>query len=273
MQLTLFKTLRSIWASAKSLFTDLKDIKGPEPVAPSLPTEPTEAQPPTEIKYMTIITLDELQKVYPKATQENLEDLSRTCQRYEITTPRRFQYFMAQAYSETQGFTKFVEDLFYTTPLRIAQVWPSRFWALDAKGMRIGSGTLDAREYVRNPEKLANEVYANRMGNGDRASGDGYKFRGRGAGHLTGQSNYYLCSKALFLDERLIEDPDQVAGEHAFLTFGWFWAERGLNALADRDEFTNVTQRINGASGARLTAVVQERLPNLSKMKRAFPTL
>lgn len=215
-----------------------------------------------------IITLEQLKAVYPAATEAQLKDLDAVCRKYNITTPRRFQYFMAQAYSETQGFTSFVENLFYTTPSRLVAVWPSRFYF----GTPV-AGKLNAEEYVRNPQKLANAVYSNRMGNGAPESNDGWNFIGRGAGHLTGKDNYSRASTALTGTDVLVQNPDLVASDYMFSSFGWFWDVNKLNPLADADEFTRCTAVINGASGKRLTEVVQERLPNLRRMKQAFPTI
>jgi len=195
-----------------------------------------------------------------------LDALNETIARFEINTQRRVRYFMAQSYSETAGYKKWTEDLYYTSPDRIATVWPTRF---TYNG--IGRGPLDASGYIRNPQKLANEVYSDRMGNGNAASGDGWKYRGRGGGHLTGKDNYTKYSMTLYGDYRLVIDPDRVAEYmDGCLTFGAYWLNNGLNELADNDEFTLVTKRINGSSGKTLERVVQERLPNLRKANRVF---
>src|SRR5262249_8858281 len=97
---------------------------------------------------------------------------------FGVNTPKRIAHFLSQIGHESGGFRIKVEDLSYTAA-RLMQVWPSRFPNMDI-----------ARQYERNPEKLGNFVYANRMGNGDAASGDGYRFRGRGLLQLTGRSMY-----------------------------------------------------------------------------------
>ncbi len=203
--------------------------------------------------------------IVPKE-DELIRALNETMERFSINTQRRVRYFMAQSYSETMGFKKWVEDLYYSTPSRLVAVWPGRF---NHEGK--GNGPLNAADYIRNPQKLANEVYANRMGNGSPASGDGWKYRGRGAGHLTGKDNYTKYSLELYGDHRLVIDPDKVAEyRDGCLTFGAFWQKNGLNELADTDDFTIVTRRINGAIGATLTRVVNERLPNLRKANHSF---
>lgn len=176
------------------------------------------------------------------------EAINLTCDRCSINTKRRLRYFMAQTSFETLGFTRFKENLMYTTGDRIAAVWPSRFFFI-RNGVKKGRGELDAALYVRNPEKLANEVYANRMGNGDADSGDGWRYIGRGPLHLTGAANYKAASNSIHKDFRYLDDPDQVEGfTEGFATAGWFWQINDLNELADRDEYTHVTKIINGST-------------------------
>ncbi|AXY86130.1 putative lysis protein [Escherichia phage vB_EcoM_IME392] len=211
------------------------------------------------------VTLDQLKKFLPTTSTEVLEKLlpaiNTTIERYGINTNRRLRYFMAQTAFETRDYTKFVESLYYTSASRLVAVWPSRFT------LRGEPGKLNANAYIRDPEKLANQVYANRMGNGTPASGDGYKYIGRGAMHLTGKANYREASLSIFGDDRLVEDPELVETdfETIMLTAGWFWDKNKLNQLADQDAFTKVTQKINGSA-----ATVPDRLPVL---RRANQTL
>lgn len=202
-----------------------------------------------------------------KEVDSLVDALNETLDRFEINTQRRVRYFMAQSAFETARYMKWVESLYYTTADRIASMWPSRFKSANG----VGRGPLQAEKYVRNQELLANEVYANRMGNGGPETGDGFKFRGRGAGHLTGKYNYTTYSKLLYGDERFVEHPELVSEyRDGCLTFGAFWKQNGLNELADTDDFTIVTRRINGASGATLKRVVQERLPYLRQANQIF---
>lgn len=178
-----------------------------------------------------------------------------------LNTQRRLRYFVAQAFHETQQFTYWVENMNYTTAERLPLVWPSRF-TLDP----LDKSKAYAPDYLRNPAKLANLVYASREGNGDVASGDGYRYRGRGAFHLTFFNNYSACSQKLFGDQRLITKPELVEDiATGIKTAGWFWAANGLNALADADEFTKVTQRISGS-----VATVKTRLDVLSAVQKIF---
>ena len=215
---------------------------------------------------MFTVTVEQM-TAFGKGQQSLVDAINETAQRFSINiTPRRMRYFLAQGYSETGGFNSWIESLYYSTPDRIASVWPTRFHS-----GAIGKGPLNAADYIKNPEKLANEVYANRMGNGSPESGDGFKYIGRGMGHITGKDAYRRYSQKLFNDDRLVVDPSPVAEYRlGCLTFGLFWDENGFNELADKDQFTEMTRRLNGASGDRLKAVVNERLPNLNKANRIF---
>lgn len=203
------------------------------------------------------------------ADRSLIDSINETLERFDISAnPRRVRYFMAQCAYETSSFRKMSEDLFYTSAQRIATVWPTRFHDPDTN---TGKGPLDARQYIRNPQKLANEVYANRFGNRGPESGDGYRYRGRGPFHLTFTDNYLQASHYLHRDDRLYQNPELVEDFlEGFLTAGWFWTTRSCNELADADRFTEVTGRINGASGSNLTRVVNERLPMLRRANHSF---
>lgn len=174
---------------------------------------------------------------------------------------RRICYFMAQSYYETQGYTKWSENLIYTTPQRLCDVWPSRFTMNpDNKALAY------APQYINNAQKLSNCVYANRFGNGNEASGDGWKYRGRGGFHLTFKSNYAAYSKATYGDDRIVQNPDLVAlPADAMMSAGFFWTNNSLSALADSDSFTLMTDKINGS-----TDTVPLRLPVLTAANSAF---
>ena len=155
----------------------------------------------------------------------------------EATTPKRIAAFMGQVSVEAgPGLKDVAENLYYTHPERILAVWPPRF-----------AGLADAIKYVGAPEKLANRVYSNRLGNGDEASGDGWRFRGGGLLQLTGRGEYsgWALARGMTVDAAaaLIRTP-QGAADAA----GWYWASRGLNALADEWRLTDITTRINGSA-------------------------
>ena len=166
--------------------------------------------------------------------------LDEAMDRFEINTPHRTAAFLAQIAHESGDFRRLVESLNYTGS-RLMKVWPKRFATLEK-----------ANEYARQPEKLANYVYAKRLGNGDVDSGDGWRYRGRGLIQLTGRANYQSAGRALSrpfeAQPELLEEP-----EGAALTAAHFWQSRGLNELADdRNEdnddadFVRISVIING---------------------------
>lgn len=155
-------------------------------------------------------------------------------ERFGITTPVRQAAFIAQAAHESAKFTRLEESLWYSTPERIRAVFPSRVPSLQ-----------EAARLVRNPQALANRVYSNRLGNGDEASGDGWKYRGRGIFQLTGRANYMAAGDALNFDYK--GHPELVATiDHACLTACWFWSTIRGNEAADVSDIDAITRRVNG---------------------------
>jgi len=125
----------------------------------------------------------------------------------------------------------------YTTPQRLIDIWPSRF----------GNGKLNPNDYVRNAEKLANEVYANRMGNGNQASGDGYRYRGGGNIQITGKESYerYAEYKGLTVEDAALKV--RTSDEYALDSACWeFVIDKSLLDEAVNDDFKKITYRING---------------------------
>jgi putative chitinase len=170
----------------------------------------------------------------PAMADKWLIPLQFTCEKFDINTPERIAGFLAQIGHESGGFRFTSENLNYRAEA-LTRVWPSRF----PPGI--------AESYAMQPEKIANRAYANRMGNGDEASGDGWKYRGRGLIQLTGADNYAAFS--LDADNEALSDPDSVAEpELAALSAGWFWKKNGLNALADNRDIVGMTRRINGGT-------------------------
>lgn len=161
--------------------------------------------------------------------------IAAACTRYSIASRRQVAAFLAQAGHESGGFSRLVENLNYTTPQRILAVWPRRF----------PGGLAEAARFTRSPDRLANRVYANRLGNGDEISGDGARYLGRGLFQLTGRANYMAAASAIGVDYKA--RPELVAlPEHAALTAAWFWSTAGCNALAEAGDFDATTRRING---------------------------
>ena len=159
------------------------------------------------------------------------DPLTETFNRYEINTPKRQAAFIGQCQHESNNFRSLQENLNYSAEA-LCRVWPSRFTSLD-----------DAQPYNRNPEKIANKIYAGRMGNTD--IGDGWKYIGRGLIQITGKQNYTLAGDALRAD--FIHTPENVLQpRYAALTAGWYWNKRNLNKEADAADYKGMTQKING---------------------------
>ena len=163
------------------------------------------------------------------------EPLNATFERFGINTPRQQAAFLGQCGHECGNFKVFEENLNYRAET-LMKLWPKRFPTLEF-----------AKQYERNPRKIANSVYSNRMGNRDEASGDGYRFRGRGAIQLTGYSSYFHAGQALGVD--FVSNPDLVATPlYALLTAGWFWATHNCNELAEAANWVGLTKKINGGT-------------------------
>jgi putative chitinase len=159
---------------------------------------------------------------------------------YYKFTPERAAHFFAQTAHETGGFKAFSENLNYSAD-GLNKIFPKYF----------KNAGRDANAYARNPEKIANVVYASRMGNGDEASGDGWKYRGRGALQLTGKSNYQAFADYLKKPE-VMTNPDLVATELAFESAIFFFERNKLWDICDKgvnkDTILALTKRINGGT-------------------------
>lgn len=178
-----------------------------------------------------------LQLIMPmcKRAPQFAAPLTSAMSEFGIDTPLRQAAFLAQIAHESAELSALEERLGYS-PARIMEVF----------GRHVSSWA-DAERLSKSPERLANRVYANRNGNGDEASGDGYRYRGRGLIQLTGRDNYRLAASALHLP--LLDKPEQ-AGDicAACRSAAWFWFSHGLNALADTGNFLAITKKINGST-------------------------
>lgn len=158
--------------------------------------------------------------------------LAEACAEWGIDTPLRLAAFLAQIAHESGQLRTVVENLNYSAEA-LLRVFPRHFDATQATA------------YARQPERIGSKVYANRMGNGDEASGDGWRYRGRGLIQVTGKANYAACGTALGLDliaqPELLEQPSPAAR-----SAGWFWHRNGLNRQADARDIETITRRING---------------------------
>ncbi|MGC3305711.1 glycoside hydrolase family 19 protein [Pseudomonas aeruginosa] len=167
-----------------------------------------------------------------------LPALNRAMLQFDIQSGVRQAAFLAQVGHESAQLTRLVENLNYSAR-GLAETWPSRYRGAD------GQPNALAQRLARNPQAIANNAYANRNGNGDESSGDGWRFRGRGLLQITGRSNYRAAGAGLGLpleaEPELLEQPEYAARSSA-----WWWVAHGLNGLADCGEFAAITRRING---------------------------
>jgi putative chitinase len=169
----------------------------------------------------------------PALADKWAEALNETCERFEINTPYRIAGFISNVAHESAGF-KFVKENLNYSAASLMRVWSSRFPTLEI-----------AQRYAMNPEKIANRAYADRMGNGDEASGDGWKYCGRGLIQLTGKNNYVAYSLAC--DNEALQYPEIVEQpKYAAESAGWFWNVNRLNQLADAQDISGMCRRING---------------------------
>jgi len=203
-----------------------------------------------------MLTDDSLKQIMPKLPDAKraglLPPLQSAMNEFAVNTPKREAAFLAQIAHESGELTIFVENLNYSAKGLMA-TWPKRFPDL-----------ATAQKYERNPEKLANNVYANRIGNGNEASGDGWRFRGRGPIQITGRENYQKYGSRLNVD--LINNADKAATpEVGFRVAGLYWKENGLNELADGGMFETITKRINGALKG-----LEERLKYYTRAKQVL---
>jgi putative chitinase len=162
-----------------------------------------------------------------------LKPLNDTFAKYDISSPARQAFFVGQCAHESNNFKTLEENLRYSAGA-LMRTWPSRFPNLEV-----------ANQYASNPEKIANKVYGGRMGNTE--EGDGFAYRGRGLIQLTGKELYGNCGSGIGVD--LLSHPDLLSTpEYAALSAGWFWNKKGLNALADAQDYETMTKRINGGT-------------------------
>jgi len=217
----------------------------PAPITPlSLPIETTVSESVSLqilensiiIETVGIITAEQLKRIVTTLSEakckELLPHLLQTMTEFGVNTPIRVAAFIAQTAHESAGYSAFLENLNYSAQA-LLNTWPNRFTP--------ESATI----YARQPEKIANHVYINRLGNGDEASGDGWRYRGRGVIQTTGRINYMACGSGLGLD--LITSPELLEQPlNAFRSAGWYWKSHNCSSFADSDNFTGLTKAING---------------------------
>lgn len=180
------------------------------------------------------LKLEKLKGHVPDAVIAQIPDCAA---KFQINTALRLAHFLAQCGHESAGFKATQENLNYSAD-GLNKIFGKYF------------KTVNAASYARQPEKIAARVYASRMGNGDEASKDGWKYRGRGYIQLTGKSNYGEFDKVVSDD--ILSNPDLVASKYALLSAAWYWNSRSLNNSADKGAndaaVTEVTKKVNGGT-------------------------
>ena len=201
-----------------------------------------------------LLTVDQLYTINNNLNKAEctyyINALNQILPQYNINTPLRLAHFLAQVLHES-GHLKYKSENLNYSAQALLKVFPKYF-----------KNTAEANTYARQPVKIANRVYANRMGNGNEASGEGWKYRGRGLIQITGKTNYNICGK--FCDMDLIHYPDSIL-EHADINIKaacWYWTNRNLNQYADNDDIVTITKKINGGLNG-----LQDRTSILQKAK------
>lgn len=169
--------------------------------------------------------------------------ISKVCPKYDINNKARLSAFIAQIAHESGEFTIKKESMYYSTPARIVEIWSSRF------NLTGNDGKLNANNFIKDPAKLANTVYANRMGNGNFESNDGFNFIGGGYLQLTGRESYAAYAK--YINQDIIDTANLVrtTDEYALDSACWEFAiDKQLNDDADKGDFLTITKRINGGT-------------------------
>jgi putative chitinase len=188
-------------------------------------------QPVTSVKGLNV---EKLRGHIPESVISQIPD---TAAKFNITTPLRLAHFLAQCGHESAGFKAVQENLNYSAD-GLKKIFPKYF-----------PGNL-AESYARNPEKIASKVYGGRMGNGNEATKEGFKFRGRGYIQLTGKHNYTQFSK--FIGEDCVANPDLVATKYPLASAAFFFDSNKLWSIcdkgADNATVTAVTRRVNGGT-------------------------
>jgi putative chitinase len=208
----------------------------PKPVAQ--PTAPAPAPQPVAAAPVANVAGLNLAKLKGHVPDNVIAMIPDTAAKFGINTPLRLAHFLAQCGHESGGFRATQENLNYSAK-GLMGIFKKYFPTLAL-----------AQAYERKPEKIANRVYGGRMGNGPEASGEGYKFRGRGYIQLTGKENYTAFGKSI--GEDMTVNQDKVAGPYALLSAAWFFSKNGLHRIADEGSsdavVTKITKRVNGGT-------------------------
>lgn len=190
-----------------------------------------------------MIAAARLIKAWPLANPIWLTAMVEVMPKFEINGVAREAAFLAQIHHECGGFTRFEENLNYKDPERIAKIF-RRAFDLDKDGVIEPNEIEFAKQYVRQPVKLANRAYAGKYGNGDEASGDGWKYRGRGPIQTTFKANYEQAS--FWTRANLVLYPDELlVPRHGCAAACGYWKDHGCNQLADVGDHDSITRQIN----------------------------
>lgn len=194
-----------------------------------------------------VVTQAQLLRAIPETNRDRIDEFVAAWNMYSVpfglTTSKRIVHLLAQIYTESGALKSVSENMNYSAQ-RLMQVWPNRFRSIE-----------QANLYAHNPEKLANYVYSNRMGNGSEASGDGWRYRGRGFIGLTGKEQYEKFNHYDLCIDDVIRNPDKVAEYPLNLISAmWFWECNKLNDIADLDDgggigeivVEKITKKVNG---------------------------
>jgi putative chitinase len=190
-------------------------------------------------------TKEILQNFFPNNKEIDgwYEALIEILPKYDINTDRRVAAFLAQTAHESGNYTTLKENLNYSAS-GLAATWPKRF---AVPGVKPITPSALAKAIARKPELIANNVYSNRLGNGSAESGDGWKYRGRGLIQLTGKENYSNFAQSIGMDlDEVLEYLETKKG--AVESACWFWKRNNLNLLADKQDITLMSKRINGGT-------------------------
>jgi putative chitinase len=220
------------WQAANGLTAD--GIVGAGTWGRMFPAAPAAAAP-APVAFTGTLDVSKLKGHVPDAV---LSQIPEVMEKFQINTPLRLCHFLAQCGHESNNFKATQENLNYSAKGLLGIF--KKYFPTEAKAL----------EYERKPEKIANLVYGGRMGNGPEASGDGFRYRGRGFIQLTGKDNYSAFNKSVAED--VVANPDLVATKYPLLSAAWYWNSRNLNASADKGDteavVTEITKKVNGGT-------------------------
>ena len=220
-------------------------------LAGASPTKPV-VKTPAVVEAMTGLNLAGLAGFLPAGV---IAQIPETASKFNITSNLRLAHFLAQCALESTGFKAVEENLMYSAK-RLLQVFPKYF------------KNVDVSLYAKKPMKIASRVYANRMGNGSEASGDGFKYRGRGYIQLTGKTNYTSFTK--FIGDDCVANPDLVATKHPLASAGFYFNSNKIWAICDKGATNAVVLAVSRAVNGSPPHAVPERTQLFKKFKAAL---